>query len=134
VGGAHLFDTYASEETHNNKRMARALDAYINTKFPGLKTSLEYIWPGMIGVSKDLFPIAGFDENRSSIYYITAATGLPWAAALGAYSAEHVLNNDTRFAEYFSPYRSFKINAFATKLFGHKLTFALSHYMTASSF
>ncbi len=134
IGGAHLLDTYASEETYNNKRMSRALDSYINTKFPELKTSLEYIWPGMIGVSKDLFPIAGFDQHNPSIYYITAATGLPWASALGLYAAEHILDNNTSFAEYFSPYRSFKINAFMTKLFGHKLTFALSHYMTASSF
>jgi gamma-glutamylputrescine oxidase len=134
VGGANLFDTYASEETHNNMRMARALTNYINTKFPQSKISFEYIWPGFIGVSKDLFPIAGFDEQNPSIYYLTAATGLPWAAALGNYAARHCLDGDDTFAGYFSPYRPFKIGAWSTKLLGTKLSFALSHYLTSSSF
>lgn len=134
IGGANLWDTYSSEETHNNKHMAKALTRYINSKFPELNLSLEYIWPGLIGVSKDLFPIAGFDQDKPSVYYITAATGLPWAAALGRYSAQQIIEKDISFETYFSPYRSFKLGSWTTKLVGHKLSFALSHYLTSSSF
>lgn len=134
LGGADILDTYANNEKHNNTRTIKKLARYFNEKFPEVNIQFEYVWPGLIGISKDLFPLAGHDAKMPSVYYITAATGLPWAAALGAHSAERIINNDTSFDHLFSPYRSFKVGPLAQSILGTRLTFALSNFLTSGSF
>lgn len=133
LGGGSLLHTYASQEQHNNVYMIKKLTNYWAKKFPHSSPNFEYIWPGLIGVSKDLMPIAGRDAQMSSVYYIAAATGLPWAAALGAYSAAHIINNDKSFDHYFSPYRSFTLGPLIQTLLGKKITFALSNFLKVGS-
>ncbi|MBI2774846.1 FAD-binding oxidoreductase [Candidatus Dependentiae bacterium] len=133
LGGARLIDTYAKKETHDNTRTATILGNYFAKKYPQVPVSFEYMWPGLIGVSKDLFPLAGRDREMKSVYYIAAATGLPWAAALGAYSADCMLDNNAAFDSYFSPYRSFTLGPIANHLLGTRLTFALSNFLTVGS-
>ncbi len=133
LGGASLLYTYAKEEKHNNKRMIKKLNNYFTTKFPQAKVQFEYIWPGLIGISKDLFPLAGFDQKIPSVYYIAAAAGLPWAAALGKYSAERILDNKVCFDDLLSPYRSFPIGATTQAILGKQLSFAISNFLTVKS-
>ncbi|HEX2977987.1 MAG TPA: FAD-binding oxidoreductase [Candidatus Babeliales bacterium] len=133
LGGARLIDTYAKKETHNNMSTAALLENYFEKKYPHFPVSFEYMWPGLIGVSKDLFPLAGRDQTMKSVYYIAAATGLPWAAALGAYSADCMLDNNAEFDPYFSPDRSFTLGPLANHLLGTRLTFALSNFLTVGS-
>jgi gamma-glutamylputrescine oxidase len=83
------------------------------------------MWPGLIGLSKDIAPLAGRDKDKPYLYYISAAAGLPIAAALGRYSAENLIDNKTDLDEYFSPYRSFMIGGITQKILGDGLTFAL---------
>lgn len=133
VGGSDVFTAFSHQEKHNNKRLIKKLSSYIQKKFPNLNVQFEYSWPGMIGISKDIVPIAGFDAHMPSVYYVAAAAGLPWAAALGAYSCDHVLNKHSEFETYFSPYRSYPVGHIVQKIIGDKLTFMLSNLLTVAS-
>ena len=83
VGGADLRRVYALRERHDPMRNLRALADFVAQTFPGLDVSWDHVWPGLLGVSKDLLPIAGRDADDPGLTCIGAATGLPWAAALG---------------------------------------------------
>lgn len=132
LGGSDLLYTYA-DETINNERVAKKLINYFRNKFPQVSIEFEYIWPGLIGISKDVFPVAGFDASMPSVYYIAGACGLPFAAALGSHCADRIVNNNTEFDEYFSPYRSFTFGPLTQRLLGTRLTFALSNFMAIGS-
>ena len=128
VGGGTLTATYSPQESHNYKPIVTKLSRYLEKKFPELDVQFEHVWPGLIGISKDIGPIAGRDKDIKHIYYITAATGLPIAAALGRYSAEHILDGNTDLDAYFSPYRSFPLGGLAQTMLGTRATFALSNF------
>lgn len=136
LGGSTICSTYARQETYHNKRVMQHLQQYAKKTFPQLSFTFTHVWPGLIGVSKDLLPIAGPDKDNPFIYYISAATGLPWAAALGAYSAQHYLEKTDAscFGHHFSPYRDFTFGHYTQSLLGKRLTFALSHFLASSSF
>lgn len=132
IGGSDFIATYAGKEKHNYAPIVSKLTQYMQRKFPKTHLQFEYVWPGLIGLSKDIAPIAGSDKNTKHIYYVTAAAGLPIAAALGRYSAEHLLDGTTALDSYFSPYRKFPISGFAQSLLGTKLSFALSNLLKAN--
>lgn len=127
VGGGDLLYTYARSLAGDTRRFRRRLTRYIRTKFPLVPIELEYVWPGMLGVSKDLLPVMGFDPGTNNIWYVGAATGLPWAAALGFYAAEKVLSGRDDFDERFSWKRSFVIGPRLQALLTTPPTYALSH-------
>lgn len=133
LGGSNLFQTYVTQETHNPRRIIKKLTNYFDAKFPGTAVQFEYVWPGLIGITKDIFPIAGYDRTMSSVYYAVGATGLPWASALGAYSAEFILDKNTTFEQCLSPYRSFQLGAMTQRILGTRLTFALSNFLSVGS-
>ncbi len=130
IGGGSLFTTFWGKERHNEYSMARKLHTYITKKFPDVSMHFEYLWPGLIGISKDIMPIAGFDAKESNIYYVTGATGLPWAAALGRYSAQRIIDGNKSLDAYFSPYRTFPIPRFIQALVGKRITFSLSNFIS----
>jgi gamma-glutamylputrescine oxidase len=132
LGGSDLLYTYGNE-SHNNERVAKKLIHYFRTKFPSVPVEFEYIWPGIIGISKDVFPVAGFDEKMPSVYYIAGACGLPFAAALATHCVDRIVNNNTEFDTYFSPYRSFTFGPITQKILGTRLTFALSNFFAVGS-
>lgn len=127
IGGGDLLYTYAHNVTNNTARFGRRLKKYIKKKFPMADIEMEYLWPGMLGVSKDLLPIIGPDEDNDGIFYVGAATGLPWAAALGQYAADHFLHGRNEFDETFSPHRKFIIGPRLQSLLRAPATYALSH-------
>src|SRR4029079_4960862 len=52
VGGSDLFYTYMNE-SHNNVRVTKKLIGYAHKHFPLANLEFEYIWPGIVGISKD---------------------------------------------------------------------------------
>ncbi len=130
LGGGSLLTMFAAHESHNDRTIFRKLVRYWTRMFPTIAINFEYMWPGLIGISKDLAPLAGRDRENPSVYYISGATGLPWAAALGVYSAETLLGIRTDLDPYFSPYRKFPIGKGVERVLGKSLTFALSNYMS----
>jgi gamma-glutamylputrescine oxidase len=127
LGGGDLFTTYVNQETHNYARITHKLYNYFAQKFPEINLEFEYQWPGLIGLSKDIAPMIGRDKIFKHIYYITTATGLGIATALGAYSAQHLLEGRDDMDSCFSPYRKFPIRGLAQKILGKKLSFILSN-------
>lgn len=127
LGGGDIFSSYASKETHNYARITQKLTNYFKEYFPQLDLQFEYQWPGLIGLSKDIAPIMGRDKDFNHIFYVTAATGLPIACALGVYSAQHLLDNRNDMDAYFSPYRKFPVGGVAQKILGKKLSFMISN-------
>ncbi len=129
VGGGSLFNVYNKSESYHSNYMYKKLSHYIKSTFPCLDVQFEHMWPGLIGISKDIAPITGFDKKLKSLYYIGAATGLPIAAMLGNYCAHHIIDGDDTLKDYFSPYRKFLINGAAQTILGTKATFALSNWI-----
>ncbi|MBV8660770.1 MAG: FAD-binding oxidoreductase, partial [Candidatus Dependentiae bacterium] len=133
LGGGNMVASYASKATHDYTPMAKQLTSYLEDKFPSSNIQFEFMWPGLIGVSKDIAPIAGCDKNKSYLYYIAGAAGLPIAATLGRYSAENLIDGNKDLDDYFSPYRKFPISGTTQSILGKKLSFALSHLITKKS-
>lgn len=127
LGGGDMFTSYAHNETHNYHRITKKLCNYFAQKFPQIDLQFEYQWSGFIGLSKDIAPIIGRDQKYSHIYYVTAATGLATAAALGRYSAQHLMQGRDDFDNYFSPYRKFPVGGLLQKIIGKRLAFMLSN-------
>lgn len=127
IGGGDVLYTYARNATGNTRRFGRRFKNYIKKNFPSLDIEMEFLWPGMLGVSKDLLPIMGLDRHNKQVWYVGAATGLPWAAALGYYAAERVLGSRDEFDQDFSPERHFVIGPRIQSLLSTPVTYALSH-------
>ena len=129
LGGSSALYTFVKGEIHNSRFISNKLRTYFKKHFPEINVNFEYIWPGLIGISKDLVPLAGTDKDNAAIYYIASSTGLPWAAALGRYSAEHIIDGKTHMDAYFSPYRKFMIGHALQRIMTTPLAFALSNYV-----
>jgi gamma-glutamylputrescine oxidase len=126
VGGGSWLRTLAQRPTYHADSVYRTLTSYIKKKFPEVTLTFSYRWPGLIGITKDIMAYAGRDPHVPNIYYIAGASGLPWAAALGAYSVENLLDNRTDFDTYFSPTRTFIPGHTAQRFIGKRATFALA--------
>jgi glycine/D-amino acid oxidase-like deaminating enzyme len=129
LGGGDLLSFYSAEEKHNYVRGYKKLAQYFAETFPQIKINFEYQWPGQIGISKDLGPIAGPDKKYPHIYYIAASAGLSIATALGNYSQQHLLEARKDLDIYFDPNRKYFINGIPQKLLGKKISFALNNFM-----
>lgn len=129
IGGGSLLNIYNKNASGHSDYMYKKLANYIADVFH-LDIQFEHMWSGLIGVSKDIAPITGRDENIPSIYYIGAAAGLPLAAMLGNYCADHLLEGVNTLQDYFSPYRKFPIGGALQSVMGTKLSFALSNWIS----
>jgi gamma-glutamylputrescine oxidase len=134
LGGATLLETYAKGPHHESLRMYKKLTTYWATKFPQVIPHFRYMWPGLIGVSKDIMPLAGRDEHDPTRYYVAAAAGLPWAAALGGYAADALIDGRSDLDQFMSPSRPVTFGPWTQRILGTRLTFALSHLTTLKSF
>ena len=130
LGGGSWFSLYDMREAFSNRHARNQLLRYYKKHFPQLHISFRYFWPGLIGVSKDIIPVAGEYKDRPWLYVISAATGLPWAAALGKYCAQHDTESKSNFDNLFSPYRNFPLGKNWKYLLGKRLSFALSQGIT----
>lgn len=130
VGGGSVLNVYNATESYHSNYMYKKLTHYIKDIFPDLNIHFEQMWPGLIGVSKDIAPLAGPDKDTKSIYYISAAAGLPIAAMLGNYCADYIIDGADTLKDYFSPYRKFPVSGALQTILGTKLTFAISNWIS----
>lgn len=131
LGGGSLLNGYVGTVQHENQRIFHKLANYFNKRFPNLNIQFEHMWPGLIGISKDIGPIAGRDKDKPFIYYVGACAGLPIAASLGRYSAEHLIDGRTDLDHCFTPYRNYPIGGAAQAILGNKISFAASNLIKA---
>lgn len=126
IGGSTYLASFWGHEQHNHHAAFKKLSNYALSKFPDTPLNFVYFWPGLIGVTKDLRAIAGFDADNSHIYYICGTTGLPWGAALGWYSAEKIADKRDDLDHFFDPYRTFPVGKGMQYIFGKRFAFSLS--------
>jgi len=130
LGGGSLLNTYDAKAQHNSTFIYNKLTNYFKYKFPTLELQFEQFWPGLIGLSKDVAPIAGPDKTHDYIYYIAASAGLSIAAGMGMYCADYYCDKRDDLKDYFSPYRSSAIPDWAQKILGKKISFALANTLS----
>jgi glycine/D-amino acid oxidase-like deaminating enzyme len=107
--------------------MAAMLTRYLRHHFPALEVQLAAIWPGLIGVTKDFAPVVGRHADLRGTRFAGAAAGLPWAAALGAYLAEQVVDGRDDLDAVLSVQRRFRVGAGVNRLVGTAAAFAVAH-------
>lgn len=127
IGGSTLADTYSRREQHRPQRVVRRLTHYLAERFPGLVVKFVACWPGLIGISKDFAPIVGRHPRFPSVYFAGGAAGLPWAAALGRYLAERILDGRTDLEDVLGVDRKFPIGPHLQAVMGAPSAFAVSH-------
>ncbi len=127
LGASSMLYTYEKVERAVAPRILRTMRAFVSQKFPQVPVEIEYFWPGLIGVSKDFLPLAARCGASSTLHFVSGATGLPWAAALGRYMAEKILSGRTDLDAEFDPARRFPVGHFAQGFLGKPIAFALSH-------
>jgi gamma-glutamylputrescine oxidase len=127
VGGSSARYTYARRKRAVVPAILAKMRAFVRRKFPHTPVNFEYFWPGLIGVSKDLLPLAAQDAKRPGISFVSGATGLAWAAALGRYMADKLLSNRCDYDAVFDPARGFAVGPVMQGVIGKPAAFALSH-------
>jgi gamma-glutamylputrescine oxidase len=127
TGGGTLANTYSRREQHRPKQVVRQLTRYLAGRFPDVCVKFAACWPGLIGISKDFAPVVGRHPRYSSVHYAAGAAGLPWAAALGRYLAEKVLDGRNDVDAVLSVHRRFPIGPHLQAVLGAPPAFAISH-------
>ncbi len=127
IGGGDVISLYYWNEIHNNTKIYTKLSGYFKKKFPNIKIKWEYMWPGMLGISKDFLPIVAQDSKMNDVYYTGAAAGLPWCAAIGNYVYDKITNKRSEFDKYLFPSRKFPPVSLLQPILRKMPTFALSH-------
>jgi len=127
IGGGTLASTYALHERHEPQQVARRLAQYLARHFPLMRIRFAAAWPGLIGISKDFAPVIGQDLSTPNVSFAGGAAGLPWAAALGRYLAEKILDGRSELDAILAVERDFPIGPNVTGLVGRPAAFALAH-------
>jgi gamma-glutamylputrescine oxidase len=127
IGGGTLASTYSPREQHRPEQAVRRLTSYLARRFPDVRVKFIACWPGLIGISKDFAPVVGCHPRYSSVHYAAGAAGLPWAAALGRYLAEKVLDGRHDVDAPLAVQRRFAIGPHLQAILGAPAAFAMSH-------
>ncbi len=129
VGGSTPWATYYPKYIHSSRIIEKSINE-LKERFPEIKdVNFTHHWSGLIDVTKDFIPIVDYDKNNRSIQYAMGCAGLNWAAYCGDYIARKVI--DPKDAEDLSEFtkmdRKFYFSDNFQRIFGKRITFALSH-------
>jgi gamma-glutamylputrescine oxidase len=127
MGGGTLASTYSRREQHRPEQAVRRFTRYLAARFPDVHVRFIACWPGLIGISKDFAPVVGCHPRYPSVQFAAGAAGLPWAAALGRYLAERVLDGRNDVDASLAVHRRFPIGPHVQALLGAPAAFAISH-------
>ena len=133
VGGGRLAETYAAREHPSSPAHAK-LERYARRCFAALaEVRFTHRWQGLIGMSKDLLPIAGRCPGEPWKYVALCAAGLPWSVLAGESAAAQLAGGATPLDRFFVPGRRFHRIERLQPLLGKPLTWALSYYFARRS-
>jgi glycine/D-amino acid oxidase-like deaminating enzyme len=130
VGGGRLRETYA--RVHHDSDTPRRLQRWAQRTFPALRDlKFECYWPGLIGVTRDLLPLAGPTKvagipGSPSLRQAVCAAGLPWSVLAGQAAARSAVGAPEPLDRHLLPDRPFHLAAFGQRL-PPQVTFPLSH-------
>ncbi|MFN7141008.1 MAG: NAD(P)/FAD-dependent oxidoreductase [Limisphaerales bacterium] len=110
------------------------LKKFIRKKFPLLEqVQFTHVWPGFLGISRDLLPIAGrcFQKQESDpIYVAMCAGGMTWSLLAAQTAARIAVEGKSPFERFFAPDRSFTPIDPLTRLLPKPTSFEFSHLYT----
>jgi hypothetical protein len=126
VGGGTELETFRRRETHGG-HVAEKLVGYVEQRFPQLgRVRFTHRWPGLIGVTKDMLPMAGPSERVPGLYYALCSAGLPWSVVAGETAARSAVDGQTELDRFLSPGRAFSPIEPLQPVLRKPATFALS--------
>jgi hypothetical protein len=126
VGGSSLLNTFRRHETRSDGP-AEHLQSYLRDKFPALgRVAFTHRWPGLIGVTKDLLPLAGPSSDVPGRYEAMCSAGLPWSVLAGQVAARCAVEGATEFDRFLAPHRAFTLVDPLQPILGKPIAFALS--------
>jgi gamma-glutamylputrescine oxidase len=129
VGGGLLRYSFRRHMKHGCNRAVQCLLSYIRRKFRFLEdVRFSHYWPGLIGITKDLLPLAGRSPKNPNHFYAMCAAGLPWSTLAGQVAARQAVEGATEFDDFFAPGRAFSILEPLQPVTRKPLTFAVSTY------
>ncbi len=96
LGGGSALTTYARHAV-TSPRVAERVVGSFHKKFPALRR-IEFLqyWPGLIDMTRDLFPTVIRDARAPWVQFVLGCVGLPWAAFCGDFAARHALNREAQ--------------------------------------
>jgi gamma-glutamylputrescine oxidase len=128
IGGGRLRNTYGPPVS--GESALPVLTDYVRQHLPLLAdVPFVNVWSGLIGVTKDLLPVAGQDRKRPHHSYAGCAAGLPWSV-LAAQCAVASSEGGDDLQRFFDPRRVFTDLDPMQPVAGKRMTFALSHGYT----
>lgn len=131
LGGGSMLTTYVRNAV-TSPRVAERVIRKFHKKFPAL-AKVEFIqyWPGLIDMTRDLFPTVLRDAQAPWVQYVLGCVGLPWAAFCGDFAARHACNSaaqqDHIYYQYFRPDRPFCMPLWTEQLLGKPIVFSLNN-------
>ena len=126
VGGGRLIETFAAEHPHS-KSFAK-LERYARARFAGLRdVRFTHAWQGLMGMSKDVLPIAGRSPDEPSHHLALCSAGLPWSMLAGECAAALAAGRAAPLARFFAPERRFPWIERFQPVLGKPITWALSY-------
>ena len=126
VGGGRLIETFAAEHPHS--RSFAKLERYARARFAGLRdVRFTHAWQGLLGISKDVLPIAGRSLDEPSQHLAMCGAGLPWSVLAGECAAALVAGQAAPLARFFAPERRFPWIERFQPVLGKPVTWALSY-------
>jgi gamma-glutamylputrescine oxidase len=128
AGGGLLSRTYARREKHDLD-IPDHLRSFLESKFPQLReTRFTHWWPGLIGITRDLLPIAGASPKHPSHFVALCAAGLPWSVVSGRTAAQIAIEGSALLSDFFRPGRTFTEFDPLQPVLTKPATFAISNY------
>lgn len=128
AGGGLLRETYARHENPDTPAFAR-LEGHARWRFPALRGArVTHTWQGMIGMTRDVLPIAGRSRHEPSHCYALCAAGLPWSVLAARSAAAQAMGRATPVDRFFTPERHFTPFDALQPLLGKAATWALGYY------
>ncbi len=134
LGGGRLAETYAAAEHPASPAFAQ-LERYARDRFACLReVSFVQQRQGLIGMSKDLLPIAGRSRAEPTLHVAMCGAGLPWSLLAGESAAAQLAGESTPVDAFFTPGRRFNRVEALQPLLGKPATWALSYYLAKHPF
>jgi gamma-glutamylputrescine oxidase len=107
VGGGRLRETFA-KRPRPGRASFETLERYARERFPFLGGArFTHAWSGLIGLTKDLLPLAGRSTLERSHWIALCGAGIPWSAVAARCAATQALGGSTALDRFFSPGRGF---------------------------
>ena len=118
LGGGRLRETYARER--HDSDTPRRLQRWAQRTFPALSDlQFDCYWPGLIGVTRDMLPLAGPATLSGAppspeLQQAVCAAGLPWSVLAGQVAARSAVGAPEPMDRHLRPERHFHLGTDGT--------------------